>query len=232
MVPRPSAAIIWRHVTRTTPLRGEREIEVFGRMAQSPSICGRDQSRFCRAYIEKRSPCSYSQIGVVSSATYVALSRDSILSHNTSSRRPLEPFGANKADIHKALINFICELEKGKYVVVKGESVFVCAFIGALVGDVIEQQELSGCMGHQAVNGCRYCLIKKYVCDMMELYPAQEGQLNPHHRRKANKLRATTKNIKKRKTKYGIKDDCHLMDAFGLLLFIHRYHHLLANTLL
>ncbi|KAG6287752.1 hypothetical protein E4U09_005975 [Claviceps aff. purpurea] len=96
----------------------------------------------------------------------------------------------------------------------------------------MEQQELSGCMGHQTVKGCRYCLVKEDVRGMMEFYLVQEGRFDPHLRRKAKKLRATTTNIKKRMTKYGIKDDWHLMDALDLPLFLHRYHHLLANTLL
>ncbi|KAG6083416.1 hypothetical protein E4U33_004752 [Claviceps sp. LM78 group G4] len=54
----------------------------------------------------------------------------------------LGPLGANKADIYKAL-NFLCELEKGKYVVVNGERVIVRTFIGAFVGDIMEPQELS-----------------------------------------------------------------------------------------
>ncbi|KAG6067583.1 hypothetical protein E4U32_003405 [Claviceps aff. humidiphila group G2b] len=56
----------------------------------------------------------------------------------------LGAFGANEADIYKPS-TFLCELEKGKYVVVNG--VIVRAFIGAFVGDMMEQQ-LSCCMGH------------------------------------------------------------------------------------
>ncbi|KAG6277645.1 hypothetical protein E4U47_006953 [Claviceps purpurea] len=77
----------------------------------------------------------------------------------------------------------------------------VCACNGGFVDDMMEQQELPGCMGHQAVNGCRYCLIKKDVHGMMEFYPVQEGRFDPHLRRKVKKLRATTTNIKKRMTK-------------------------------
>ncbi|KAG6262162.1 hypothetical protein E4U22_000861 [Claviceps purpurea] len=152
----------WRHAMRTTPLRGEREIEVFGRaylerhftntnMRSLPMFLFADGFGLFRNM--------YRAIeGLYLMPQYLpAADREKL-----SSLIPLAlgPFGAKKADLYKAL-NFLCELEKGKYVVVNGESVFVCAFVGAFVGDMMEQQELSGCLGHQAINGCRYCLVKK-----------------------------------------------------------------------
>ncbi|KAG6252291.1 hypothetical protein E4U24_000588 [Claviceps purpurea] len=211
----------WRHAMRTTPLRGEREIEVFGReylekyftdenMISLPMFLFADGFGLYRNM--------YRAIeGLYLMPQYLpAAEREKLTSLIPLT---LGPFGSSKADIYKAL-NYICELEKGQYVDVNGRRTFVCAFIGAFVGDMMEQQELSGCMHHQASNGCRYCVVNKHVRGTMDFDLAEKGRFDPQLRRQSNKLRATTMitKLKQLMSRDGIKDNWPLMDALDELL--------------
>ncbi|KAG6039532.1 hypothetical protein E4U39_007615, partial [Claviceps sp. Clav50 group G5] len=206
----------WRHAMRTTPLRGEREIEVFGRAYLERYFTNEDMISmpmflFADGFGVYRN--MYRAIeGLYLMPQYLpAADREKLTSLTALA---LGPFGSSKADIYKAL-NYICELEKGKYVYVNGRKKFVCAFIGAFVGDMMEQQELSGCMSHQAINGCRYCLVKKKVRGTMEFDLAEDGRFDPELRHRTKKLRETTviTKLKQMMTNEGIKDNWPLMDV-------------------
>ncbi|KAG6069682.1 hypothetical protein E4U16_007516 [Claviceps sp. LM84 group G4] len=200
----------WRHAMRTTPLRGEREIEVFGRdyleryftdedMISLPMFLFTDGFGLYRNM--------YRAIeGLYLMPQYLpAADREKLTSLVPLA---LGPFGSSKTDIYKAL-NYICELEKGKYVYVNGRRKFVCVFIAAFVGDMMEQQELSGCMSHQASNGCRYCVVNKNVRGTMEFDLTKEGRFDPQLRRQSKKLRETTgvTESKQLMSRHGIKDE-------------------------
>ncbi|KAG6018680.1 hypothetical protein E4U19_008150 [Claviceps sp. Clav32 group G5] len=208
----------WRHAMRTTPLRGEREIEVFGRdyleryftdedMISLPMFLFTDGFGLYRNM--------YRAIeGLYLMPQYLpAADREKLTSLVPLA---LGPFGSSKTDMYKAL-NYICELEKGKYVYVNGRRKFVCVFIAAFVGDMMEQQELSGCMSHQASNGCRYCVVNKNVRGTMEFDLTKEGRFDPQLRRQSKKLRETTgvTESKQLMSRHGIKGNWPLMDALG-----------------
>ncbi|KAG6140097.1 hypothetical protein E4U25_005470 [Claviceps purpurea] len=210
----------WRPAMHTTPLRGEREIEAFGRAYlekhfTNPHMKSLPMFLFADGFGLFRN--MYRAIeGLYLMPQYVpAAEREKLCSLIPLT---LGPFGANKADIYKAL-NYLCELEKGKVVMVNGQEIFVCAFVSAFVGDMMEQQELSGCMSHRASNSCRYCRLGKDDRGAMDFDLTRDGRFDPYLRRKAKKLRAMTTitNQKKKMSKYGIKDDWCLMDALDEL---------------
>ncbi|KAG6150128.1 hypothetical protein E4U37_006391 [Claviceps purpurea] len=168
---------------RTTPIRGEREIEVFGRAYLEKYFISLPMFLFADGFGLYRNMYRAIEGLYLIPQYFPAADREKLTSLIPLA---LGPFGSSKADIYKAL-NYICELEKGKCLYVDGRRKLVFAFIGAFVGDMMEQQELSGCMSHQAVNGCRYCHVKKNVCGMMEFDLAKEGRFDPQLRHQAKK---------------------------------------------
>jgi hypothetical protein len=137
----------FRPAARTTPLRAEREIEVFGRewlgehFANTATI-----SLPCFLFVHGFGlfrNMSWAIEEMYLMPQYLAATEREKL----SSLIPLTlgPFGSSKVDIYKAL-GFLHDLEAGKDIIIDGQHVFVCALIAAFVSDVVEQQELSSCL--------------------------------------------------------------------------------------
>ncbi|KAG6238717.1 hypothetical protein E4U23_008060 [Claviceps purpurea] len=211
----------WRHAMRTTPLRGEREIDVFGRDYLERYFTDKDMISLPMFLFADGFGLYRNMYRAIEGLYLMPQYLPAAHREKLTSIMPLAlgPFGASKADIYKAL-NYICDLDKGKHVYVNGRKKFVCAFVGAFVGDMMEQQELSGLMMHQATNGCRYCTVNKNVRGTMEFDLAKEGRFDPQLRRQAEEMRATTMKTKLKElmSRTGIKDNWPLMDALDELL--------------
>ncbi|KAI2639358.1 hypothetical protein GGS21DRAFT_488295 [Xylaria nigripes] len=92
----------------------------------------------------------------------------------------LGPFAAEKADVIKALYH-IRELDHGKKLMVNGKQTFVCAFTQCIVGDMPQQQELSGCLNHQAKLPCRFCMIPTAEKDNLYYDIVRNGRYHEKH---------------------------------------------------
>ncbi|KAG6226255.1 hypothetical protein E4U26_002491 [Claviceps purpurea] len=108
----------WRHATRTTSLRGEREIEIFGRAYLEKYFTDEDMISlpmflFADGFgLYRNMYRAIEGLYLIPQLYFLAVDREKLTSLIPLA---LGPFGSSKADIYKAL-NYICELEKGKYV--------------------------------------------------------------------------------------------------------------------
>ncbi|KAG6174149.1 hypothetical protein E4U51_003014 [Claviceps purpurea] len=106
----------WRHATRTTSLRGEREIEIFGRAYLEKYFTDEDMISlpmflFADGFgLYRNMYRAIEGLYLIPQLYFLAVDREKLTSLIPLA---LGPFGSSKADIYKAL-NYICELEKGK----------------------------------------------------------------------------------------------------------------------
>ncbi|GAW12819.1 hypothetical protein ANO14919_021900 [Xylariales sp. No.14919] len=70
----------------------------------------------------------------------------------------LGPFGADLGDVFKVLLPST-QLDRGKELIIRGEKIFVCSFVSAIIGDMPSQQKIAGCLGPAANYPCRYCMV-------------------------------------------------------------------------
>lgn len=70
----------------------------------------------------------------------------------------LGPHGANFEDVIEALQS-LQVLDKGVKITVKGEEVFLCAFVLAFLGDMPQQNDNVGIKRQNADRGCRACTV-------------------------------------------------------------------------
>ncbi|KAF3059130.1 hypothetical protein CFAM422_011711 [Trichoderma lentiforme] len=150
----------FRPTRLSTPLRGEKEIMVYGRpylkkhFVDKP-VVSLPFFMFADAFGLYRN--MYRSLeGIYLIPQYMG--REVRLKRKSLLPLTLGPFAANDADIFESLFH-MCELDAGTELHVKGEKMFVCSFVGAILGDMPSQQKLSGCLSHMANKPCRYCLI-------------------------------------------------------------------------
>ncbi|KAI1743589.1 hypothetical protein F4680DRAFT_349780 [Xylaria scruposa] len=124
----------------------------------------------------------------------------------------LGPYGADIADIFKAL-SHIRNLDSGREISVNGRKVFVCTFIQCIVGDMPQQQELSGCLSHQANLPCRLCVITKDAREDLHFDIVKKGRYHEQHKSNMARLHSMTTITAKRQasTRLGIHLDEELM---------------------
>lgn len=70
----------------------------------------------------------------------------------------LGPHGSNFQEVMHA-VEPLRALDRGLVAKVDGKDKLVCAPILALTGDMVQQQENSGCLGVSVNSGCRACTI-------------------------------------------------------------------------
>lgn len=144
----------------TTALRGEMEIMVFGREYllehfTNPEIISLPMFLFSDAFGLFRNMYR-SLLGLYLIPQF--LPRDLRTRRSNLLPLTLGPFGADDADVFECLMH-TCELDSGVEIDIQGKKVFVCSFVGAILGDMPSQQKLAGCRTHSALRPCRYCLI-------------------------------------------------------------------------
>ncbi|KAL7627668.1 hypothetical protein AAE478_001861 [Parahypoxylon ruwenzoriense] len=171
----------FRVMKLTSPHRGELELKVYGR------------DHFIRNFASRKVISLPFQVFVDAFGLYYNMYR-SIMGvyligefFNTGRRLrkhsilplTLGPFGAEIADVFKALFH-IRELDAGREVEVNGEKFFICSYIHCIIGDMPQQQELSGCLSHAAKLPCRFCIIEKDKRDDLNFNIIQQGRYHTH----------------------------------------------------
>lgn len=129
----------------------------------------------------------------------------------------LAPFGAKLHEVFQGL-GHLRELDKGCHVDIGGRSVFIISFPICFTGDMVEQQELAGCLGHQAIEGCRGCLIAKNTRASLDFDVVEEGRYHPHMA-PIREFSASMRPTNRRKTlnAVGLEDDDGVFQAIQSL---------------
>ena len=125
----------------------------------------------------------------------------------------LVPFAADPAQALRAIPN-LSELDKGLYVKIDGEEVFLCTFTMCFLGDMVEQQEIAGCLSHQGNKSCRFCLIDKQSRDDLDFDIVKQGRyyhyMNSIRSKQAGKAASARK---KALSGMGLRDQHDMLDA-------------------
>lgn len=82
---------------------------------------------------------------------------------------------------------------------INGRQIFVCSFIGAILGDMPSQQLLSGCLGPRANRSCRYCLTTKDELSNLGYHIVEFGRYSEQLRRDFNRVRAIPSKVARQK---------------------------------
>lgn len=91
----------------------------------------------------------------------------------------LTPFASEDADTLSDIPG-LAELDRGCHVTINGKPIFMCAFTMCFLGDMPQQAELSGCLRHNAIKCCRYCLIDKNSRSNLQYDIVNFGRYQPH----------------------------------------------------
>ncbi|XDG03304.1 hypothetical protein ABKA04_002919 [Annulohypoxylon sp. FPYF3050] len=150
----------FRVVKLTSPLRGELELETYGREYLTQNFAGKQMLSlpfqiFIDAFGLYRN--------MYRSLTGMYLITEFFPEHLRSRRSSvypltLGPHGSDLADVFRGLFHTL-SLDRGRELTIDGESIFVCAFMSCITGDLPSQQKLSGCQGPTANMPCRYCIV-------------------------------------------------------------------------
>lgn len=62
-------------------------------------------------------------------------------------------YGSDLADMFDSMFH-MSTLDSREFLTVNGEQVFVCGFVSVILGDMVGQQKLAGCLRHQANFPC------------------------------------------------------------------------------
>lgn len=127
----------------------------------------------------------------------------------------LAPFGAQQADAIDCL-HHLGSLDRGVVVTIRGEARVLCAPPLALVGDMPQQASLSGCLNHNALHGCRFCLVgrdekKDLEFDILRKGRFHDDMLLARERIDEQQLSGKERNDVFREL--GLKDKPEVMDA-------------------
>lgn len=129
----------------------------------------------------------------------------------------LGPFGTETNVNFESLAQLI-ELDNGMEMEINGKPTFICSFIGAILGDMPNQQLLSGCLGPRANRSCRYCLTLKDELSNLEYDIVKFGRYGEQMRRDFNRVRAIPSKVAQQKAlkDLGLHDKWDLKDVLGM----------------
>jgi hypothetical protein len=126
----------------------------------------------------------------------------------------LGPFGSALADVLDSMIH-LAELDKGVEIQVNGEPVFLCAPNMAFVGDMPQQDELSGTMQYNANYPCRSCLIHRKERSNLDFDIVKRGRYHTQMTNIRNASKSTTAPKQKEKLlrEIGLESDDAVINA-------------------
>lgn len=156
-----------RPLMQSHPIRGQLEIETYGRtfLLQKMAVPGSNRAVSMPLFTFIDGFGLYRNMYRALMGFYFV---NASLNHVERARRAnvtpltLGPHGSSMGDVVDALGPRISQFEAGNTITLHtGETVTVFAFTFAFTGDMVQQQKNSGFMSFKAIYGCRHCFITK-----------------------------------------------------------------------
>lgn len=86
------------------------------------------------------------------------------------------PHGSNLEGVVQAIGSFLVQLDAGMVMNINGEETLVCAMMAYFIGDMPQQQHNSGFLTQRSTFGCRLCSIDKHFWKLLNLDLVSEGR--------------------------------------------------------
>jgi hypothetical protein len=128
----------------------------------------------------------------------------------------LGQFGSDIADTILGLFH-LCGLDSGMNLYINNQEQFVCAFVGAILGDMPSQQKLSGCLSYKAGKPRRIFLISNNERGHLDFNIVEFGRHEEQLLIDSTRIREEPNKRRQNKAAiaYGIHEKWPLMDNLG-----------------
>lgn len=86
------------------------------------------------------------------------------------------PHGSNIEGVIDAIGSFLVQLDAGMVMTINGQDTLVCAMLAYFIADMPQQQENSGFLSQRSTFGCRLCQVDKKFWKSLELDLVSDGR--------------------------------------------------------
>ncbi|ROT36651.1 hypothetical protein SODALDRAFT_352586 [Sodiomyces alkalinus F11] len=211
----------FRALIISNPHRGELEIQTYGRDwfvnqfdGQRQPVLSLPWKLFCDAFGVYRNMYR-SILGIYGLPAFLPDSIGTRRAHVLPIT--LVPFGADHVEALQSLTQ-LGQLDQGCRLTIAGKDQFVCAFPLCFLGDMVQQQELSGCLSWRASVPCRECLITTAQRSNLDFDVIKNGRFY-HHMQRTRKESEVIPQVKARREAFravGLREEDDLQRAVAL----------------
>ncbi len=124
------------------------------------------------------------------------------------------PFGGNFNEFIQPFISEMKKLEQGKIMKVNGQDAWVIAGLGVVTSDLPQGNDLAGVLRHNAIRGCRTCMISRNLSTSLDQDVSQTSRYHHITDEQIEEISQETISSRQKQlcTKYGLRSQPCILD--------------------